>query len=134
MEPNPAMDIDGWDTAMKTVIQANAYWHTAYTLDDIEVHGIRQLTQEDIRAAAERGETWCMVGRAVLQADGGLKLTAGAESLPIDHPLAKARWCDKVLWNKTRSQGEQVHYCLGASASGTPGNMYLDMVLIARTI
>ena len=65
------MDIDGWDTAMKTVIQANAYWHTAYTLDDIEAHGIRQLTREDIRAAAERGETWCMVRRAVLQADGG---------------------------------------------------------------
>lgn len=134
LEPNPSMDIDGWDTAMKTVIQANTYWHKAYQLKDIDVQGIRHLTQEDIQAAAARGETWCMVGRAVLQDDGSLKLTAGAESLPVDHPLAKARWCDKALWMRTRSQGEQVHYCLGASASGTPGNIYLDLVLIARDL
>lgn len=133
LEPNPTMDIDGWDSAMKTVIQANAYWHTACTLDDIAVAGIRGLTREDIDAATARGETWCMVGRAVMT-DSGLKLTAGAESLPADHPLARARWCDKALWMRTRSQGEQVHYCLGASASGTPGNTYLDMVLIAREL
>ena len=32
LEPNPAMDIDGWDTAMKTVIQANTYWDACCTL------------------------------------------------------------------------------------------------------
>ena len=75
-----------------------------------------------------------MVGRAVLQDDGELKLYARPESLPKDHPLAKARWCDKALHLRTRTQGEQVHYCLDASASSTPGNMYLDMILIARNI
>lgn len=134
LEPNPSMDIDGWDSAMKTVIQANTYFHAAYTLNDIEIHGIRDLTREDILAAADQGEVWCMVGRAVLQDDGSLKLTAGPERLPADHPLAKARWCDKALWIKTRTQGDQVHYCLDASASSTSGNMYLDMVLIARDI
>ncbi|WP_295735808.1 hypothetical protein [uncultured Oscillibacter sp.] len=48
--------------------------------------------------------------------------------------MAKARWCDKALWLRTRTQGEQVHYCLDASASSTPGNMYLDMTAIARTL
>lgn len=134
LEPNPAMDIDGWDSAMKTVIQANTYWQKACTLADIEVKGIRELTLEDIQAADARGETWCMVGRAVLLENGGLKLTAGPECLPKEHPLAKARWCDKALHVRTRTQGEQVHYCLDASASSTPGNMYLDMLLIARGI
>ena len=32
LEPDPSMDLDGWDTAMKTVIQANTYWDQAYTL------------------------------------------------------------------------------------------------------
>ena len=133
LEPNPAMDIDGWDTAMKTVIQANTYWNAACTLDDVEIQGIRDLTAEDVQQAALRKEAWCMVGRAVLE-NGKLKLTAKPECLPEDHPLAKARWRDKALWLRTRTQGEQVHYCLDASASSTPGNMYLDVVLIARSM
>ncbi len=131
LEPNPAMDIDGWDTAMKTVIQANTYWDACCTLADVEIQGIRDLTGEEVRSAAAKNMTWCMVGRAVLE-DGNLKLSAKPECLPEDHPLAKARWCDKALWLRTRTQGEQVHYCLEASASSTPGNMYLDMVTIAR--
>ena len=60
-----------------------------------------------------------MVGRAVQNPDGGLKLTAGPERLPADHPLARAHWSDKVLWMQTRTQGGQVHHCIGASASDT---------------
>ena len=75
-----------------------------------------------------------MGGRAVQQPEGGLKLTAGPERLPASHPLAKAHWSDKVLWMRTRTQGEQVHHCIGASASGTPGNMFLDLVTIAREL
>ena len=53
---------------------------------------------------------------------------------PADHPLARAHWSDKVLWMQTRTQGGQVHHCIGASASSTPGNMYLDLVTIAREL
>lgn len=134
LEPNPAMDLEGWDTAEKTIIQANTYWSRSCSLSDIDVKGITELTREDILAADARGETWCMVGRAVLQEDGSLKFSTQAESLPADHPLAKARWCDKVLWMNTRTQGEQVHYCLGASASGTPGNVVYDTLLIAQAM
>ncbi len=134
LEPDPAMDLEGWDTAEKTIIQANTYWNRSCTLSEIDVKGITGLTREDILAASERGETWCMVGRAKLLEDGSLKFSTGPESLPLDHPLARARWCDKVLWMNTRTQGEQVHYCLGASASGTPGNVVLDMILVAEAM
>lgn len=133
LEPNPSMDIDGWDTAMKTVIQANTYWGTSYTLSDVKIQGIRGITKQDIDESTAKQETWCMVGHAIMT-DSGLELRAAPESLPVDHPLAKARWCDKVLWMKTRTQGEQVHYCLGASASSTPGNMFTDIITIAREI
>lgn len=134
LEPDPSMDIDGWDTAMKTVIQANTYWNQAYTLADVELHGIHGLSQADMLDAESKGEVWCMVGRAVQESDGRLKLSAGPERLPASHPLAKAHWSDKVLWMRTRTQGEQVHHCIGASASSTPGNMYLDLVTIAKEL
>ena len=133
LEPNPSMDIDGWDSAMKTVIQANTYWNQHCTLNDVAICGIRDLSPEQIQASAQKGEVWCMVSRAKMT-DGGLVMSVQPESLPVDHPLAKARWCDKALWMKTRTQGEQVHYCLDASASSTPGNMFLDAVLIAGTL
>ena len=134
LEPDPSMDLDGWDTAMKTVIQANTYWDQAYTLADVAIQGICGLTQADMIDAKSRGEVWCMVGRAVQNLDGSLKLTAGPERVPADHPLARAHWSDKVLWMQTRTQGGQVHHCIGASASSTPGNMYLDLVTIAREL
>lgn len=77
LEPDPSMDLDGWDTAMKTVIQANTYWDQAYTLADVAIQGICGLTQADMIDAKSRGEVWCMVGRAVQNPDGSLKLTAG---------------------------------------------------------
>ena len=90
---------------MNTVIQANTYWDQAYTLADVAIQGICGLTQADMIDAKSRGEVWCMVGRAVQNPDGSLKLTAGPERLPADHPLARAHWSDKVLWMQTRTQG-----------------------------
>ena len=134
LEMNPALDIEGWDTAMKTVILANSFWGKACTLGDVNITGIQDLTKEDVDAAAAKGRTWCMVGRAVQQPDGGLYLSTEAVSLPANDPLARADWRDKVLCMKTRSQGEQVHYSLGASASGTPGCIYNDLILAAKTL
>ena len=134
LDPDYATDIDGWDPAMKTVIQANTYWNAALTLHDVERAGIRHLTREDILDAEAAGEVWCMVSHAKRTEDGEIRLSVGPERLPKSHPLAATRWCDKALYIRTRTQGKQVHFGLGASASGTPGNMFLDAVLIARSL
>jgi len=132
-EANPAADTEGFDTAMKTVIQANTYWNADFTLADVDRTGITGLTKEDIQRAEAEGKTWCLVGRAVYS-DGKRSISVKPECLPKNHPLARGEWRDKILWLKTRTQGEQVHYCVGASASGTPGNTLLDMVAIARSV
>ena len=126
VEPDPSMDIDGWDTAMKTVIQANAYWDAGFTLDDVKRTGIAGLSLSDVQKAAKEGKTWCLVGRASVE--NGKKISVSPECLDVKHPLAQARWCDKVLLMNTRTLGEQVHFCLGASASGTAGTMLVDIV------
>jgi len=132
LEADPAMDVDGWDVAMKTVIQANAYFGAAVHLDEVACRGIRDITRADLLEAEAKGEKWMMVGRARKDGDR-LILSAGPERLPKDHPLARANWCDKALYLKTRTQGEQIHYCLGASASGTPGSVLNDMIAIGQS-
>lgn len=133
LDPDWSCDIDGWDAAMKTLIQSNLYFRAANTLADVEVRGIRGLTREDMAAAGARGEVWCMVGRAV-RTEEGARLSAGPECLPKGHPLASARWRDKAIWMRTRTQGEQVHFGMGASGSATPGSLFADAVRIAREL
>ena len=134
LDPDYATDIDGWDPAMKTLIQANTYWNSALTLADVERTGIRELTREDVLAAEAAGEVWCMVGRGRKTDEGEIILSAGPERLKKDHPLATARWCDKALWLRTRTQGEHIHISRNAAPLGTPGNLFLDAVLIGRNL
>lgn len=130
-EADPGMDVEGWDTAMKTIIQANTYFDLDLRLKDVKRQGITGITQDDIKKAKIKGEMWCLIGRVRFE-DGHPVVTVAPERLPVDDPLAKTRWCDKALWLKTRTLGEQMHYCLGGSASGTPGTTLADMINIAR--
>ena len=68
-ETDPSLDVDGWDTANKLVIVANAVLGVPARLDDVAVLGMRQVTAQQIAharangkmirliAAAERGES-----------------------------------------------------------------------------
>ena len=118
LEPDPSMDLDGWDTAMKTVIQANTYWDQTYTLADVEVQGIRGLTQADMVDAKSKGEVWCMVGRAVQNLDGSLKLTAGPERVPI------IRWPGHTGATRCFGCGQEhkVSRCITASEPRPPAH------------
>lgn len=54
-EADPALDIDGWDTAFKLLIIANHVLKANITLEDIDVTGIRDITPEMIIAEAAMG-------------------------------------------------------------------------------
>jgi homoserine dehydrogenase len=61
-EEDPSLDVDGWDTASKLVIMANWLMGREVTLANVEVKGIREVTREDVRAAARRGRSVKLVG------------------------------------------------------------------------
>lgn len=55
-ETDPTLDIDGWDSSIKTVILANVLMGTDMRPVDVDRTGIRGLALSDIQAAAEQGE------------------------------------------------------------------------------
>jgi homoserine dehydrogenase len=61
-EEDPSLDVDGWDTASKLVIMANWLMGREVTLANVEVKGIREVTREDVRAAARKGRSVKLVG------------------------------------------------------------------------
>ena len=64
-EADPRLDVDGFDTANKLVIVANAVLGQAATLDDVSVRGISEVTDAEVLDALREGDCIRLVARAV---------------------------------------------------------------------
>ena len=87
-EADPTLDVDGWDAANKLVIIANAVLRRPTTLKDLTVEGIRQVTQDDLKAAATRSETIKLIALAE-RIGNDYVLSVKPTLLPKSHPLSK---------------------------------------------
>ncbi len=63
-ETDPSLDVDGWDTANKLVIIANAALGVSARLEDVAVTGMRKVTAADLAAARAAGNTIKLVATA----------------------------------------------------------------------
>jgi homoserine dehydrogenase len=84
-EPNPDLDIHGWDTACKILILANEWMSAGATLDDIVRVGIGPETEELIEEIRSSGRIVRLIGRA-RSSEGRVRLsvapmTVGSESV-----------------------------------------------------
>lgn len=89
VEPDPSLDVDGWDAANKLVIFANAVLDQPTTLADMHIRGIRQVVTEELQAAWSAGGRISVVGMADRQSDGRYRLSVAPTVLDPTHPLAR---------------------------------------------
>ena len=85
-EPDPTIDVGGWDTAAKVVILANTLWNTNCSISDVDVTGL----SDDVQPV-RGGRPTRMVGRA--RRVGGQVVEP--VQLAADHPLAALKGRDK---------------------------------------
>lgn len=87
-EPDPRLDIEGWDTAAKLVILINAVMNKDCTIEDLEeIQGIESMTSFWPKKR-EREERVCLVGRASLYGDQEeLKASVSPVELSLEDPL-----------------------------------------------
>ncbi len=91
-ETDPSLDVDGWDTANKLVIIANAALGVAVRLEDVAVTGMRQVTAAQLAAARAEGKTIKLVATAQ-RAAGKYRLTVAPETVALDDFLGScASW------------------------------------------
>ncbi len=91
-EADPTLDVEGWDTANKLVIIANAILGVPATLADVDpVTGITHITRDDVLQAQARGETIKLIARAEQGPNGGYTLRVAPEHLPEDDFLARVQ-------------------------------------------
>jgi homoserine dehydrogenase len=88
-EPDPTVDVGGWDTAAKIVILANTLWGTEFDLEAVHVTGMHAHMKILSRFERER-----LVGRAVREGED-VELEVGPSLIDREHPLALLRGSDK---------------------------------------
>jgi homoserine dehydrogenase len=87
-ETDPSLDVEGWDSANKLVILANAVLGRPTTLADVEIEGITRLTAEELREALAHSARIVLLCLAE-QVEGDYRLSVRPTALPLDHPLAR---------------------------------------------
>lgn len=132
-EAEPSLDVDGWDTAHKAVILASLAYGLPVTLDQLEVKGIREVADTDLRAAHELGYRIKLL--AVVKHVGG-DVTVGVEPalVPLDHPLASVGGVFCAVLVQGDVVGDTLYYGRGAGALPTASAVLSDLADVARNL
>lgn len=67
IEANPAMDIEGYDAAAKVTALLNVLMDAGITPNDVDRTGIENITVDDIKAAATRGNVIKLICKGTLE-------------------------------------------------------------------
>jgi len=106
-EPNPELDIQGWDTACKMLILANEWMAAGATLDDVVRIGIGPETQDLIRDARESGCVVRLIGRA-RQWEDAVRLSVAPRIVGHDSPFYSICGTAKGAVFRTREHGDMI--------------------------
>jgi homoserine dehydrogenase len=128
-EPDPSLDVDGFDAANKLVIIANAALGQPTKLSDVEVFGVRSVTPELIAQARASGGQVSLVASAI--PDGGhFRLEVGPRVLGVDHPLGRIGVSSMGLTVETDTCGRLTMISQGEGAGGASAAMLRDVIEI----
>ncbi|USG68221.1 homoserine dehydrogenase [Brevibacillus ruminantium] len=104
-EPDPRFDLEGWDTASKLTIIANAAFEAKLGLSDVKREGIMTITQEQIAKWKAESLVPKLVGS--LRKEGEvLKAAVELRLLESDHPFARVLGTTKAVRVETDTMGE----------------------------
>jgi homoserine dehydrogenase len=87
-EADPTLDVDGWDSAIKTVILANVLMGADLRPKDAAPVGIRDVTVDDVHAALAEGARIRLVCEAARGEDGTVRASVAPQRVPLEDPLA----------------------------------------------
>jgi homoserine dehydrogenase len=103
-EPDPTLDVDGWDAASKLVIIANSVLRRPTALSDLSVGGIRGITLEDMLRARAQGKVIKLLALAEKRGSD-YTLSVQPTAVPESHPLGRIGLWDMGVVYTTGTMG-----------------------------
>ena len=104
-EPDPSLDVEGWDTASKVLILANSLMGANAHLAEVSRTGIGLQTESLIRIARESGRVVRLVGRARMW-QGRVRVSVAPKLVRPDSPFYSVSGTSKAAVFRTERQGE----------------------------
>jgi homoserine dehydrogenase len=132
-EANADYDIDGWDAAVKAVALANVLMRADMRPAHVDRRGIRDITQEELMAAADKDCAIRLVARASASADG-LRLSVAPETVSLSSPLGAAKGRSNVLVLRTDLMGELAMFEIDPGVEQTAYALLSDLLMIQEAI
>lgn len=126
-EADPALDIDGVDTAHKATILASLAYGVYLPLAAIPIEGIRNLSDTDIRYARELGYRVKLLAVIRQSSDGRIDVRVHPALVPRTHILASVSDVFNAILVRGDFTGDTLYYGRGAGRCPTASAVLSDI-------
>lgn len=133
-ETPPDLDVDGWDTAHKAVLLAQLAFGGSYSVDDMQVKGIRGLAGQDVLYAAEFGYRIKLLAVLKRSGDEGVEVSVEPTLIPKDHLLSKVDMSFNAVFVHGEVVEETMYYGRGAGRLPTASAVVADVADVAKNM
>jgi homoserine dehydrogenase len=103
-EPDPRLDVEGWDTAVKILLIGNSVLGLDLALGDIKVEGVTRLPPELPTRARQEGKAIKLMGRLV-RSGGRWEAVVSPQLIERSHPLFGVNETNKGISYTTDTMG-----------------------------
>ncbi|MGG1661062.1 homoserine dehydrogenase [Brevibacillus sp. NRS-1366] len=104
-EPDPSYDIDGWDTACKVTILANAAFGAQLQLTDIPRMSVKDVTLEQISTWKKEGKIPKLIG-SIRKIGDEIVASVILQAVGSSHPFANVKGSTKAIRVETDVMGD----------------------------
>ncbi|MEX2148263.1 MAG: homoserine dehydrogenase [Candidatus Rokuibacteriota bacterium] len=132
-EADPALDIEGMDSAHKLQILVSIAFRTFVDLKDIHTEGITRVSAQDIDFARALGYRIKLLAIAKA-AEGGVEVRVHPTMIPATSPLAAVSGVFNAVFLTGDNVGDLMFYGRGAGQMPTASAVWSDALEIARRI
>ncbi len=130
-EKNPSFDIDGIDSAHKSVIIALVAFGFAAKFSDIWYEGIRDITYQDLKMAYDLGYKIKLIA-TVRKSKGKLDMRVHPTMIKKDDFLAKTDGVYNAITVKGSYSGKTTYIGKGAGSLPTANSIVADLIQMAK--
>jgi homoserine dehydrogenase len=108
-EPDPKLDVEGWDTAAKILILAKTLMGSDARLAELSRIGIGPQTDSLIQAGRDRDCVVRLIGRARIW-QGRVRVSVAPKLISKDSPFYSVEGTSKLALFRTEGKGEALSY------------------------
>ncbi|WP_335871535.1 homoserine dehydrogenase [Bacillus sp. 2205SS5-2] len=132
-EANPAADVEGLDAARKMAIMSTLGFSMKIDLDDVEVKGITDVTDDDLFYGKQFGYTMKLIGYAHRDGDS-VEVSVQPTLIADSHPLASVNDEFNAVYVYGEAVGETMFYGPGAGSMPTATAVVSDLVGVMKNM